>query len=94
MHRMLRRLIALGKLIAGNLWEEVHLALHVQALRHGQSMEAEMPEILEWAIGPKGRVTLGSLLADMGRQARLSDEEFAVFEGVRDKAVARPVSFE
>jgi hypothetical protein len=30
----------------------------------------------------------------MGRQARLSDEEFAVFEQVRDKAPSRPVSFE
>ena len=37
---------------------------------------------------------LGSLLADMGRQAKLTDEEFAVFGQVRDKAPARPVSFE
>ena len=34
------------------------------------------------------------LLADMGRQAKLSDEEFALFEQVRDKTPARPVSFE
>jgi hypothetical protein len=39
-------------------------------------------------------VKLGSLLAAIGRQAKLSDEEFAVFEGVRDKTPARPVSFE
>jgi hypothetical protein len=37
---------------------------------------------------------LGSLLADVGRQAQLTDEEFAVFEQVRDKSPARPVSFE
>jgi hypothetical protein len=39
-------------------------------------------------------VKLGSLLADMGRRAKLSDEEFAVFEQVRSKAPARPVDFE
>jgi len=37
---------------------------------------------------------LGSLLAALGRQARLTDEEFAVFEQVRNQAAARPVSFE
>jgi len=56
-------------------------------------MEAEVREILESAINPQGRVRLGSLLADMGRQAKLSDEEFAVFEQVRDTAPTRRVSF-
>lgn len=37
---------------------------------------------------------LGSLLMDVGRQARFTDEEFAVFEKVRDKTPAKPVSFE
>lgn len=77
-----------------NLPDEVHRALRVRAAKHGRSMEAEVREILEATISPKGRVKLGSLLADMGRQARLSDEEFAVFERVRDKTPARPVSFE
>jgi hypothetical protein len=39
-------------------------------------------------------VELGSLLADIGRQAKLTDEEFAVFEQVRDKPPARPMRFE
>ena len=39
-------------------------------------------------------IVSGKLLADMGKQAKLSDDEFAVFEQVRDKAPARPVSFE
>jgi plasmid stability protein len=51
-------------------------------------------KILEAAISPQGRVKLGSLLTDMGRQAKLSDEEFAVFEQVRDKSSSSPVSFE
>ena len=77
-----------------NLPEEVHRALRVRAAQHGRSMEAEVREILAAAISPQGRVKLGSLLADVGRQARLSDEEFAVFEQVRDKAPARAASFE
>lgn len=77
-----------------NLPEEVHRALRARAARHGHSMEAEVREILEAAINPQGRVKLGSLLADIGRQARLSDEEFAVFEQVRDKNPVPPVSFE
>ena len=77
-----------------NLSDEVHRALRVRAAQHGQSMEAEVREILESAIRPKGRVKLGSLLADVGRQTKLSDQEFAVFDLVRDKTPVRPVSFE
>jgi plasmid stability protein len=57
-------------------------------------MEAEVREILESVVSPKGRVKLGSLLMDIGRQTRLTDEEFAVFEKVRDRTPANPVSFE
>jgi len=77
-----------------NIPEELHRALRVRAARHGRSMEAEVREILGSALSPEGRVKLGSLLADIGRQAKLKDEEFAVFERVRDKTPARPVSFE
>ena len=84
----------MAMLTVRNLSEETHRALRVRAAQHGQSMEAEVREILESAISPKGRVKLGSLLAEMRRQARLSDEKFAVFERVRDKASARAVSFE
>ena len=55
---------------------------------------AAVREILESAISPQGRVRLGSMLADMGRRAKLSDDEFAVFEQVRNKVPARPPSFE
>ena len=77
-----------------NLPDEVHRALRTRAAQRGQSMEAEVREILESAVSPAGRVKLGSLLADVGKQARLSDAEFAVFEQVRDKTPAAPVSFE
>lgn len=84
----------MAMLTVRSLSEEVHRALRVRAAQHGQSMEAEVREILETAISPQGSVKLGSLLADMGRQAKLSDDEFAVFEQVRDKTPSRLVSFE
>jgi antitoxin FitA len=84
----------MAMLTVRNITDEVHRALRVRAAKHGHSMEAEVREILESAISPAGRVKLGSLLADMGRQARLTEQEFAVFAQVRDKSPARPVSFE
>jgi len=84
----------MAMLTVRNLSDELHRALRVRAARHGHSMEAEVREILESALSPAGRVKLGSLLADVGRQAKLSDKEFAAFEQVRDKTPARPVSFE
>lgn len=83
----------MAMLTVRNITDELHRALRVRAAQRGHSMEAEVREILESAVSPQGRVKLGSLLADVGRRARLSDEEFAVFEQVRSKAPARPVSF-
>jgi plasmid stability protein len=84
----------MAMLTVRNLPDEVHRALRVRAALHGHSMEAEVREILEAAAAPEGRVKLGSLLADIGKQAKLTDSEFAVFEQVRDKAPANPVNFE
>lgn len=84
----------MAMLTVRNITDEVHRALRVRAAERGHSMEAEVREILESAVSRKGRVKLGSLLADMGRRAKLSDGEFAVFEKVRSKVPARPVNFE
>ncbi len=84
----------MAMLTVRNIPDEVHRALRARAAQHGQSMEAEVREILESAISPQGSVKLGSLLAAIGYEAKLSDEEFAVFEQLRDKSPARPVSFE
>ena len=84
----------MAMLTVRNISDEVHRALRVRAAQHGHSMEAEVREILESTVSPQGRVKLGSLLADMGRQARLTDKEFAVFGQVRSKTPARPVSFD
>jgi plasmid stability protein len=84
----------MAMLTVRNLPDEVHRALRVRAASHGRSTEAEVREILEAAVKPEGRLKLGSLLAEIGRQTALSDEEFALFEQVRDKEPARTVSFE
>ena len=76
-----------------NLPDEVHRALRVRAALHGRSTEAEVRAILEEAAKPAGRIQLGSLLADVGRRAKLADEDQAVFEQ-RDKTPAEPVRFE
>lgn len=77
-----------------NLPDEVHRALRVRAALHGQSMEAEVRDILEKAVAPEGRIKLGSLLSEIGREARLDDEEMKVFDSIRDKSPARQVGFE
>ena len=77
-----------------NVPDEVHRAIRVRAAQHGRSIVAEMREILEAAVKPEGRVKLGLLLAQAGHQVKLTDEEFATFESVRDKTPARAASFE
>ena len=84
----------MAMLTVRNIPDAVHRALRTRAAHHGHSMEAEVREILESVVSPEGRVKLGSLLAGVGRQAKLTPDEFAVFEQVRDKTPARPVNFE
>ena len=77
-----------------NLPDEVHRALRVQAARHGRSTEAEVRDILEKAVKPAGRVRLGDALAKLGRELGLTDDDFAAFERVREKAPAEPLKFD
>ena len=72
-----------------NVPDEVHRALRVRAATHGRSTEAEIREILENAVNPEGRIKLGSLLAEIGREAGGFDLEIE-----RDKTPAEPMSFE
>jgi plasmid stability protein len=73
-----------------NVPEEVHRALRVRAAVHGRSTEAEVRAILEETVRPEGRLKLGSLLAEIGRRAKLTDEDVAVF-AQRDRTPAKPV---
>lgn len=84
----------MAMLTVRNLPDEVHRALRIRAAEHGRSMEAEARVILESAVAPQDRVKLGSLLAEVGRRAALTDEEVAVFDEVRDKSPARAVDLE
>ncbi|MGE4124527.1 MAG: plasmid stabilization protein [Pusillimonas sp.] len=77
-----------------NVPDDVHRALRVRAAEHGRSTEAEVREILAAAVKPEKRVRVGDTLAAIGRKVGLTDEEFAVFENVRDKTPAKPVSFD
>jgi len=77
-----------------NLPDEVHRALKVRAAQHGRSTEAEVRAILESVVKPPERVQLGTLLFEMGRRAELTDEDVAVFDAVRDRTPAEPISFE
>lgn len=76
-----------------NLPDEVHRALRVRAATHGRSTEAEIRDILETTVRPPVRLRLGTALAELGRRAGLTDEDFAVFEQVRDKTPAEPMRF-
>ena len=77
-----------------NVPEEVHRALRVRAAMHGRSTEAEVRDILESAVKPEQRVRMGDALAELGRRLGLTNDDFAVFDEVRDKAPAQPMIFE
>lgn len=81
-------------IVVCNLPEETHRALELRAAHHGRSTEAEVRAILEAAVRPPEGVKLGSLLAQIGREAGLSDADSALLEQLRDKTPAEPVSFE
>ena len=72
-----------------NLPDETHRALRVRAATHGRSTEAEIRAILEAVVHPEGRVKLGTLLAEIGREVGGIDLEIE-----RDKTPTEPVSFE
>ncbi|MBS9437950.1 Arc family DNA-binding protein [Photorhabdus noenieputensis] len=76
-----------------NIPDEVHRALRVRAAIHGRSAEAEVRAILEEAVKAEGRIKLGSMLAEIGRQSKLTDEEFTAIEQIRDKTPANPMNF-
>ncbi|MFM1885430.1 MAG: hypothetical protein RL026_587 [Pseudomonadota bacterium] len=84
----------MATLTVRNLPDEVHRALRVRAAQHGRSAEAEVREILAAAVKPEKRVRMGDALSAIGRDLGLSDEEFDLIEGLRDKSPAEPVSFD
>jgi antitoxin FitA len=86
--------ICMAMLTVRNIPDEVHRALRVRAARHGVSMEAEVRHILQSAVESENGAKIGTLLAQIGREAELTDEEFAIFEQMRDKSPSEPTCFE
>ncbi|MHB8316783.1 MAG: FitA-like ribbon-helix-helix domain-containing protein [Acidithiobacillus ferrivorans] len=84
----------MAMLTVRNLPDDVHRALRVRAAQHGHSTEAEVREILAIAVKPETRVRLGEALAALGRKIGLTNEDFEVFQQVRDKTPAKPLRFE
>ena len=84
----------MAMLTVRNLPDAVHRALRVRAAQHGHSTEAEVREILANAVKPETRVRLGDALAALGRKIGLTNEDFEVFDQVRDKTPAEPLRFE
>jgi plasmid stability protein len=77
-----------------NLDPQTHRALKARAARHGRSTEAEIRAILDQSVADSPAPGLGTVLFEIGRSAALTDEEFALFESVRDRTPVQPMSFE
>jgi plasmid stability protein len=84
----------MAMLTVRNLPEEVHRALRVRAALRGHSTEAEVREILARAVKPETRVRMGDALAELGRAIGLTNEDFEIFDRVRDRTPAEPPKFE
>ena len=72
-----------------NLPDETHRALCLRAAMHGLSTEAEILAILENAVRPEGRIKLGSLLTEIGREVGGVDLEIE-----RDRTPVGPMGWE
>ena len=84
----------MAMLTVRNLPDDVHRALRVQAAQHGRSTEAEVREILAFAVKPQARLRMGDALAALSREVGLTNEDVKVFQQVRDKTPAEPLMFE
>lgn len=77
-----------------NLSEEAYRALKVRAAYHGRSPEAEMRHILEKTALPADRLCIGSALATLSREARLTNADFEPLRQACNKTSATPITFE
>jgi len=84
----------MAMLTVRNLPDDVHRALRLRAAQHGRSTEAEVREILAFAVKPEVRVQMGDALAELGRKLGLTNADFEVFEEVKDRKPAEPLRFE
>lgn len=83
----------MAMLTVRNLPDDVHRALRMQAALHGRSTEAEVRDILAAAVKPETRLRLGDALAALSHDIGLTNEDFDVFNRVREQAPAVPLEF-
>lgn len=84
----------MAMLTVRKLPDEVHRALAARAELKGHSMESEVREILHQAVLGGERITLGTVLQEISREAGLTSADLEVFDTIRDSSPARAVSFE
>lgn len=84
----------MATLTVRNLPNDVHRALRMRAAQQGRSTEAEVREILAAAVKPEERVRVGDALAGIGRRIGLTNDDFEVFDRLRDKTPAQPIKFD
>jgi len=84
----------MGMMTIRRIPDEVHNALKARARRHNRSTEAEVRSILEDVTRPEKRLHMGDALTALGRKVGLTNEDFAVFEQVRNKKPAEPMRVE
>lgn len=77
-----------------NLFDGTHREVSERAACHGCSTEAEIRDILEAAVRPSGRMKLGSLLAAIGRDVEMSNNDVDALQQQGDRTPAVPVTFE
>lgn len=77
-----------------NIPDEVHNALKARAKKHNRSTEAEVRAILEEVTQPQTRPLMGDALAALSRRIGLTNEDFTIFDQIRDQTPAEPMSFE
>ncbi len=66
----------------------------MRAAQQGRSTEAEVRAILAAAVKPEERVRVGDALAGIGRRIGLTNDDFKVFDRLRDKTPAQPIKFD
>lgn len=76
-----------------DLSDEVFHALRVQAELRGHSMEAEVLDILAAAVKPQTRLRLGDALAALGKKFELANEDFEIFNAVRNRVQPDALEF-
>ncbi|WP_019561442.1 FitA-like ribbon-helix-helix domain-containing protein [Caldimonas manganoxidans] len=84
---------AMPELSLRNLPAAVLSALRQRAARHGRSLEDEARAIVVAAVQAEASPALGTLLVDVGRDLRLTDEEVALLDQ-RDRSLSREVPLE